>query len=922
MPITADVLTFWGKARPGSQSLVAYHPIVYHLLDVAAVADVLLDTRRLARARAARLLGIEPEQAQQLLVTLAALHDLGKFSPAFQAKAPACWPHVLGVYNQPQATGTRHTDDGYALWYNDLAPALGERLWRGGADVLEALSQAVFGHHGRPVVTSRLRERPADVFGAIGRQMALECARAVIELLLPTPLDSPSPAFRQVRAASWWVAGLITIADWIGSRERWFPYRAPDVGDDDLRAYWAYAHARAREALRNEGLEPPTPAGMQSFDRLTGITSPSPAQLWTSSAELPPGPLLVIIEDVTGAGKTEAAQMLVHRLMATGRADGAYWAMPTQATANAMYLRQGNAIDALFTDDNHRPSLALAHGQARLHDGFRQSVLSPDESEPRGEAALMTGGEELPSGAACAAFFADDRRAALLADVGAGTIDQALLGVLPTKFNAVRLFGVAGKVLVVDEVHAYDAYMGVEIQELLRFQAALGGCAVLLSATLALEQREKLVRAWKEGVDLGRRIVPRLFAPNATGALVRRTDYPLATVVAAGDAGVHEEPLGAAQWSHRKVGVRFVRDIDAALYCVIAAHESGAAVAWVRNTVNDCLDAAAALRARGVTPLLFHARFAQADRQVREQEVLHLFGKNASDSDRRGRVLIATQVIEQSLDLDFDVLVSDLAPVDLLIQRAGRLWRHPMRNATRPLGLEPEIIVLAPPAEPLPMDNKWMSTLLPGTAAVYQDPGVLWRTVRVLEQAKSIVTPTGVRELIESVYGCDDVPEALALEAQQAEGKRRGDASAATYQVLQIVDGYDGNASGWVDDLRAATRLGDAQTTIRLARVAADGALEPWARMDGPPWKSWSLSEVRVSAKRIPPGALADPQHRASVAAARAEWGRFEQEIPVLPLVAVESGVWRGVLMDPGSERTIHIVYTTDVGLRIVKPPS
>lgn len=914
MTTLSDALTFWGKARPSADASAPYHPIIYHLLDVAAVADALLEVRPLGRARAAALLGLPPQQAHDLLVALIALHDLGKFAPGFQGKVPSLWPRALGPLDTAHLSGGIHTDDGYRLWYHELAPVIADRLWRGGANALEVLAPAIFGHHGRPTVTTELRERPAKwAFGPIAGPLAIACAEAIVDLVLPVPAEIPAPPTRRVRAASWWVGGLVTVSDWIGSREELFEYEAPDFDDRDFRSYWNRARERARRVVRDEGLSPPASASPTTFEGLTRIATPSPLQRWASTVDLPHGPLLVLIEDVTGAGKTEAAQMLVHRLMADERAAGAYWAMPTQATANAMYDRQAKAIDALFARGDHRPSLALAHGQVRLHDGFRATVLPLSDDASTECEGGTTPDSELPAGAACAAFFADDRRAALLADVGAGTVDQALLGVLPSKFNAVRLFGLSDKVLVVDEAHAYDAYMGVEVDELLRFQAALGGCSVVLSATLSLDRREKLARAWREGLDGGRAVGGAVFGPAAP-PLARDSSYPLATIVAPGEPAAREVPLAAAQWSCRTVDVRFVRDVGGAVEQVIGAARRGGAVAWVRNTVDDCLAAAAELRARGVEPLVFHARFAQCDRQARETEVLRWFGPESPADARAGRVLVATQVIEQSLDLDFDLLVSDLAPVDLLIQRAGRLWRHPGRNASRPPGLVREIIVLAPPADPSPKSD-WLGTLLRGTNSVYQNTGVLWRTARVLNRIGAIETPGGVRALIEAVYGsgAEEIPETLVAATYRAEGKQRGDAATANYTALKVDRGYDGTASGWVDDLRAPTRLSDPTTTVRLARVMADGVLAPWAQADGPSWKRWALSEVRLSSRRVPAGVDAESRYRPAVEAARTEWGRYERGLPVLPLIESAPGVWRGTL--EAGDRAVQLRYTTGEGL-------
>lgn len=914
-----EFLTFWGKAQPGSDAAHPWHPAAYHLLDVAAAAEAILDARPLALRRGAWLFGLPPDDARRLLVALTALHDLGKFAPAFQLKAPEHWPAILGACDPTRIAGGRHTDDGYVLWHWKLVRAVTERVWPDGGDALRVLAPAIFGHHGQPVGGRLDVPLVAQRFGAAGAAAALACADAVLALLCPEPIEAKAPDDDAARLMSWWTAGLTTLADWIGSGERWFPYAAPRLDDPTLAGYWVDARRAAHRAMRDAGLVVPPVAAAQSFAALTRMRQPaSPAQRWAETARLPNGPLLVILEDVTGAGKTEAAQMLVHRLLTDGRASGAYWAMPTQATANAMYERQAKALDALYASGaDPRPSLALAHGQQRLHERFRATVLD-------GAAAGATANEawrasrddgEIPSTAACAAFLADDRRAALLADVGAGTVDQAILGVLPSRFNALRLFALADKVVVVDEAHAYDAYMGVEVQELLRFQAALGGCAVVLSATLSAKQRATMACAWAEGLRGGRRMLG--VGGGGTTAPAEPEAYPLATVVSADGARAH--PIEAAPWSVRSVPVRLVHDLDAALAHVLRSVEHGAAVAWVRNTVDDCLAAAELLRSRGVQPLVFHARFAQTDRQRREQEVLRLFGKVAPNGDRAGRVLVATQVVEQSLDLDFDAMVSDVAPVDLLVQRAGRLRRHQARDPHRPAAVTCELVVLAPtPNDDPPAD--WLSGVFRGTARVYEHAGVLWRTVRTLHSARAITTPGGLRELVESVYGSDDVPESLLPAAQRAEGKEAGNSATATYATLKVTDGYDASAHAWLNDLRVPTRLGDEQTVVRLARVRAGGTLTPWAKDEGPAWKAWALSEVRVRRGRVPPGSEAPAVYAAAVAAARAEWGRFEQELPVLPLIEVAPSEWRGEMTRPDGRGAVVIRYTEGEGLAFDGP--
>lgn len=902
-------LEFWGKARPPvERPLPGWHPIAYHLLDVAAVMEAMLVARPLVLRRAAQLLRLETGDAKRLLVTLAGLHDLGKFAPAFQAQAPELWRGLRTKLSFPDPIPGRHTEDGYALWVGGFQASFGERIWPGAERVLEVLAPAIFGHHGRPV--PYLDRRYRQGFPPSALSAAHACAELVVALLCPEPVRAPVPSRQASRVSSWYIAGLMTTADWIGSGTKWFPYCAPLTNDPTLGQYWSRARQAAAGAVRDAGITAPRSAPLQPFRELTGLDrDPTPLQRWAETVELPETPWLVLVEDVTGAGKTEAAQVLVHRLLVANRTAGAFWAMPTQATANAMYERQGRMLRGLFsTASGPKPSLVLAHGQQRLHEGFRATVLNPGEPlawpPPPGSEV-----DDVPSTASCAAFVADDRRAALLADVGAGTIDQTLLGVLPSRFNSIRLFGLADKVLVIDEAHAYDAYMGTELEALLRFQSALGGCAVVLSATLPLAKRAGLATAWSEGLRLGGW---GNMSSAVEGADALSGAYPLVTAVSVD--GIRESALDTADWSRRSVTVRWVHDPAEALEHAATSASRGAAVAWVRNTVDDCLLAADALRRRGVEKILvFHARFAQCDRQAREKEVVERFGRNTAGAERAGWVLLGTQVVEQSLDLDFDVMLSDLAPVDLLIQRAGRLQRHGERDPKRPAGCALELVVLAPRRNAEPPED-WLGGPFSGTASVYRDHGALWRTVEALDVAGRVDTPGGLRDLIEAVYGSNHAPDALERASLKAEARDLTDRSTALYGTLKVAQGYDASDQPWVDDLQVPTRLGDETTTVRLARVRTDGTLVPWADEE-PLWRAWALSEVKVRSTRIPSASMPVEGYRRAVEAARALWGRYEQYPFLLPLEEHANGSFRGQLLDPRGGKLITVSYSADLGL-------
>jgi CRISPR-associated endonuclease/helicase Cas3 len=860
------------------------------MLDVAATAEALLVARPLLRERLTRLLGLDSAQLVPFLVWLAAIHDIGKFAWAFQWKMP----ELCGGQQPPAAYSNlqaRHDADGRLLWETWLGRAtLVERICRGAsARSLGVLIDASVCHHGEPALRSGTSLK--HDFGP-GAGDAEVCRDALLELLLPHPVDTRLTP-QQAKDASHWVAGLVTVADWLGSSQRWFPYASPDLS---MGEYWQRTRENAERAVHEAGLVAPRSSVSGGFERLTGKTgSPTPLQAWALNTPLPPGPVLFILEDVTGAGKTEAAHILVHRLMADGRASGAWWAMPTMATANAMYARQAKMLAGLFdTADDVRPSLALSHGQARLHEGFRASRADWTTDEPKlGEQA-----DGLTASAACAAFLADDRRLSLLADVGAGTIDQAVLAVLPSRFNTVRLLGLAEKVLVVDEVHAHDPYVTEELLRLLEFHRAQGGSAILLSATLTNRQREKLIRAWR-----GPESEDEIDGWNANEAR-----YPLATVT--NRESVKAEAIAPAPWSHRSTPVERIETPEAVLERLRITLEAGGCAAWVRNTVDDVLAAADMARAHELKAVVFHARFAQWDRQRIEEEVMCRFGPRSTREDRRGGLVIASQVIEQSLDLDFDQLASDLAPIDLLLQRAGRMRRHQRQD--RPEGIGDAMLVLAPP----PVEDAgadWLRPHLAPTGAVYRDHAVLWRTTREIERRGRLTVPDDVRDLVETVHASDACPEGLIAKSDAAEGEHKASAQLAQNQVLELKNGYTADQP-YQSELRISTRNAEAQLTIRLAKRNSVGAIVPWADHDGPDWKAWALSEVRVRPRTAPLGARTLPELQGELAPIIKLWGRFEQDIPVCLLEPDGDGGWRGQLINERSE-TVTLYYSPSWGL-------
>lgn len=888
-----DFLNFWGKHAEGFDA----HSVAHHCLDVAAAA--------------AALLPIFPPPVKvpsASIIALIALHDIGKFSRTFQAQVPALWPASLGPFTPP-IVSHRHDQAGFEMLSGPLSSLL-DPLFTGWINAARLpLLRAIAGHHGRPPeVPPGGGKLPSSVVCAACLAAATAFIEAIFTLLAPPALPKLDP--RQRQALAWWFAGFTVVADWIGSAQQWFP-PVDAASNPDLAVYWHARVRTAQDAVREAGLIPAGIATETGMAALFPGRDPRPLQLWAEAVTLPEGPCLFVIEDVTGAGKTEAALVLTHLLMRAARARGAFVALPTMATANAMYERLSQAYARLFVAGSVRPSLVLAHGRSKLNDAFTDSIL---------DGATADGGDvrnddpDALVAAQCAAWIADNRRKAFLAQIGVGTIDQALLAVLPARHSPLRLLGLSQRVLIVDEAHAYDPYVNAELQRLLEFHAAMGGSAIVLSATLTAKQRTGLCRAFRTGLG----------CDDDPDEPVVTVAYPAATVVSA--AGSETHALLLAKDLRRKVAVERVASAEAAAGAIIAAASADAAVAWIRNTVDDAIEATELLRARGVDPLLFHARFAMGDRLKVEQEVLRLFGPNSTADERAGRVLVATQVVEQSLDVDFDLLVTDLAPADLVVQRAGRLWRHPKRNDARPIA-GPRLLLLSPEPVADPPAN-WL-----GDAAsqyVYRNPAVLWRSARALLSAGMIITasddadpPGNIRDLVEAAYDEANTPAGIEKATALAKGQEAKSRGAAGQNVLDFEPPYENRSGSWDPDHHTPTRDGEPQTTLRLATFA-NGRLMPWCD-DRRDYRAWCLSEISVRAARVA-GVVEVPASASALTTLRAQWSRWDREMPVLVLRSstrerservlrtVDDTIWHGHIIDRHGEQR-RVTYTRATGL-------
>ncbi len=901
---------YWGKAQRGKDG--AYHLLPYHCLDVAAVGLELLHEHAALRKRLAEILGTDGNTCIQLVAFFLSCHDVGKFSGGFQNLRPDIVEQLQGRASNEQYR-LRHDTLGFLLWRDHLKSDVLSHGWfcpsekrdaRRWQKIFDHWGHTVTGHHGKPPDTTG--GYSADEYFAPEDLDAVKAfVKNAVQLFLPgLPEKSLSAEvlLQGIKRCSWLLAGISILCDWIGSNDQYFPYEGERR---NLTDYFNDSRDKALKGLNNSGVLPVSVARYSGIKNLfKNIVRPTPLQAHVNDAKIPDAPQLWILEDLTGSGKTEAAVILAHRIMSRGLADGLFFALPTMATANAMYDRIADSYRRLFKPESE-PGLILTHSARNLSDRFQKSILSNSSNT----------GDQYPDGeesaqAICAAWLADSSKKAFLGDVGVGTVDQALVSVLPVKHQSLRLLGLAGKVFIVDEVHAYDPYMHGLLQALLSFHAAMGGSAILLSATLPRSTRRDLVASFSLGLRQENDVT-----------LTEEEAYPLVTHFA--QSSVLESPVSERPDQRRNVRVELVVDKAEVQKLALERAKSGSCVCWIRNTVADALKAYDSLRQSDFPEeklLLFHARFAMGDRIKRECQVLGAFGPKSVPEQRAGKILIATQVVEQSLDLDFDVMITDLAPIDLIIQRAGRLRRHlrdregnllPQGSAEDGRG-DPVVHVYSPDPVDDPHSD-WYSATFEKAAYVYPDHGQLWLAARLLKNQGCLNLPCDARLLIEGVYGdeAEPSPKGLARSSTIADGQRKAAGSLAWINALSLINGYGGTSGQWIEEADTPTRLSDASVRVRLAKW--DGhTLQPWFDHGK---HSWELSEVSVREHfaKTETKHLDKVLYETIISAKESmpDKGKWSILVPLIPL---DDDAWTGTALNKKDEE-VTLIYSKRLGL-------
>ena len=810
---------FWAKTpRRETPTWSNIHPVLEHLIDVGLVFEELVNGvwRGIGDYLISPYAEAEKDLARRALCVLAATHDIGKISPGFQKKARALIPRL----RQRGFTFSPTDQDNHGIAGFDFLCRLFESLSGfDGEDIPLIYAQATACHHGsyidceyRPPDSDKWEQERQQHFRQICRIWNIEPD------VFPLPDTAPPAQWTVV------LAGVICVADWIGSSLD-FPLNVPDRA-----AYLDLRRKQIDKKLQASGFVIGAPP-QRALDFADLFTPQDNSPAWTENStqqalreltEDVSGPFIALVESPTGVGKTEAA-LQVYARRARHRAQGLYFALPTMATTNAMFSRIHGFLNRLFAGG--KTQIRLAQSEARLNRAFGE-LLARDIYDSGGSNRAATDGA-----ARASEWFNTGSKRGLLAEHAVGTVDQAMMAAMRTRHHFVRLLGLADKLVIIDEIHSYDSYMKQIIKSLLAWLRALDSPVILLSATLHKAMRRDLIMAYA-GEDTGKQAPagPNVTVWSEQGLRTRAIkDLPIR------QAAIRLHTLSDS------ASDSFIAE---AARLTLAATDTGGCVACIVNTVDEAQKVFERIDT-GLDPniprFLVHSRFTRKDRGTSEARLQRMFGRDSAERPERA-VVVATQILEQSLDVDFDTMISDLAPIDLLIQRLGRVHRHlaerPSNRRPHPL---PALTVLSPSAD---NNFKPRMNIIHIYKAIY-----LARTALALshciDQNGKLSIPGDDGPLLEQVYGDATIGAAdLADHLEQWEQEQFGQDAAERFLADDVTLGAPADTApdmcaiqnpNDLDEWTPATRLaGDSQNVVIFngaTNAATEELVEQTARV-------------------------------------------------------------------------------------------
>lgn len=806
-------------AKKGEQSGEFYWlPLPVHLKDTMDVAGWLWDhwlSSSQRRYIASQIDSGYEEDAARLVRFLGGVHDIGKATPAFQIQKGYQNSADLDIsllerleragfsgisdltLNNPKAS--HHALAGETILHN--------------FHVRDDLGSIVGAHHGKPI-DSKIQYinqsaypvnyyQSADAASDLHRKWD-DVQKTIFDWALEKcSFENPEDLPQVSEAGQILLSGLLIMADWISSNERYFPLipvEQTEVQSDErfergMSAWYQNMPLEIDRApvcldlYRNRFQFSPSEIQKKIFETVEKIQKPG----------------IMIIEAPMGCGKTEAALVAAEQIAGKTGCSGLFFGLPTQATSNGMFQRVVDWLDHLAGDYGQQASIRLSHGSAALNDVMQNLANHIDVDGAKYENVSVN------------EWFAGRKKSAL-DDFVVGTVDHFLLTALKQKHLALRHLGFSKKVVIIDEVHAYDAYMQQYLERAIQWMGAYHVPVILLSATLPSEKRRLLISSYLKGQGVKNRELGPYFES------LRSEAYPLISYTDGKEIRLSDD---FPEQHQRKVHVRPLAEEDL-MDKVGSLMSDGGVIGIVVNTVkkaqrlaHQCAD-----RFGDDMVVLLHSAYIATDRAHKEQELIQMIGKNGKRPRRK--IIIGTQVIEQSLDIDFDVMISDLCPIDLLLQRIGRLQRH-QETKRAAMHQEPVLYVMGL-SDQLEFE--------PGSRSVYGEY-YLTRTQYVLPDVISV--PADIPELVQKVYSDDEIILSEDLKDKYEEGKRRHEKyrskeeeKAKVFRIRppkQKIQPDRNNMIRWLEDynesdsdIRAAAQVRDIQETIEIIALQRIGS--------------------------------------------------------------------------------------------------
>lgn len=781
--------SLWGKKKE-KDGQYYWLPLEQHLLDTGNIMVQLWNHWLSEGQREFILDSISDSEKDgvRLVFYIGLTHDLGKATPCFSLR-PSGNNQSTDLDKILTENLIKSGFSGLGNWSTESSSksphALASQVLLNSYGVGEDIASIIGGHHGKPVddkkeIKKQLESYTANYYQYDHDSECTENWKRVQRKLFEWALEEAG--YKSVdelpkieRPAQVLLQGLLIMADWIASNEEYFPLFPIDKDEEEFQEErleygwerWSKTYLWTPDYFSDID---------EQYNKRFQFHPREIQQAFSEAIDKAQKPGIIILEAPMGVGKTEAALLGIEQMAEKGKCSGMFFGLPTQATSDGIFLRIKDWIEKIARETGDDKSIQLIHGKAQFNEAFQnlKNAENIDVENPHGNVVINE--------------WFTGRKTAILDDFVVGTVDQFLLAGLKQKHLALRHLGLSKKVIVIDEVHAYDAYMGAFLDRVVEWLGAYRIPTIILSATLPASRRKKIVETYCLGMGVKKRNIQADYSDwEKTEA------YPLITYT---DGNKVSQMRDFRLENTKEVKVELIGEDD--LVATIQRSLSKGGVAGIIvNTVKRAQYWAEELEhAFGMENIsVLHSSFLAPHRREKERQLLNEIGKNSKRP--KLRIVVGTQVLEQSLDIDFDVLFTDIAPIDLLFQRIGRLHRH--RETKRPENLKNPVVYV--------MGIQGIAEFEKGTKVIYGDY-LLTRTQLVLPAKLKL--PEDISRLVQKVYKENseeelDIPQSIREKYEEAkiENELKIEAKENNANAFRLKRPYDSEGNsliGWLKD--------------------------------------------------------------------------------------------------------------------------